>query len=79
MEKAIIWGTCRQIFQEVFEDEQLSIGPETSADDIEGWDSLTHIQLLVIIEKAFRIRFNTGEIAGLANVGEMVELIARRT
>jgi acyl carrier protein len=79
MEKAIIWGTCRQIFQEVFEDEQLSIGPETTADDIEGWDSLTHIQLLVIIEKAFRIRFNTGEIAGLANVGEMVELIARRT
>jgi acyl carrier protein len=79
MEKAIIWGTCRQIFQEVFDDEQLSIGPETTADDIEGWDSLTHIQLLVTIEKAFRIRFNTGEIAGLANVGEMVELIARRT
>ena len=79
MEKAAIWGICRQVFQETFDDDQLSIGPDTTADDIEGWDSLTHIQLLVTIEKAFRIRFNTGEIAGLTNVGEMVELIARRT
>lgn len=79
MEKAIIWETCARIFRETFGDNQLSIGPETTANDIEGWDSLTHVQLLVTLEKAFGMRFNTGEMAGLANVGEMVELIAKRT
>jgi acyl carrier protein len=79
MEKAIIWETCARIFRETFGDNQLSIAPETTANDIAGWDSLTHIQLLVTLEKAFGMRFNTGEMAGLANVGEMVELIAKRT
>jgi acyl carrier protein len=79
MENAIIWETCARIFRETFDDNQLSIGPETTASDIAGWDSLTHIRLLVTLEKAFGIRFNTGEMAGLANVGQMVELIAKRT
>ena len=79
MEKAIIWETCARIFRETFGDNQLSIVSETTANDIEGWDSLTHIQLLVTLEKAFGMRFNTGEMANLANVGEMVELIAKRT
>jgi len=79
MEKATIWETCTRIFRETFGDNQLSIGPETTANDIEAWDSLTHIQLLVTLEKAFGMRFNTGEMAGLGNVGEMVELIAKRS
>ena len=65
--------------QLVFEDDEIAIGPQTTADDIEDWDSLTHIQLLVAIESAFGVRFNTGEMAGLANVGEMVELIRTKT
>jgi Acyl carrier protein len=79
MEKATIWETCTRIFRDTFGDNQLSIGPETTANDIEAWDSLTHIQLLVTLEKAFGMRFNTGEMAGLASVGEMVELIAKRS
>jgi acyl carrier protein len=78
MDEAIIWETCTKIFRETFGDDRLSIGPDTTAHDVEGWDSLTHIQLLVTLEKAFGMRFNTGEVAGLANVGEMVNLIARR-
>jgi acyl carrier protein len=78
MEKAIIWETCTRIFRETFAKKDLRIGPETTANDIEGWDSVTHIQLLVTLEKAFGMRFNTGEVASLANVEEMVELIARR-
>ncbi|MBW7992584.1 MAG: acyl carrier protein [Planctomycetes bacterium] len=74
-----IWPKLTDIFRDMFEDSKLTIGPETMAKDIEDWDSLAHIQLLVAIEKAFEIRFNTGEVAGIANVGEMVELIARRT
>lgn len=79
MDKAVIWETCTRVFRNLFGDDQLVIGPETAANDIEGWDSLKHIQLLVTLEKAFGMRFNTGEMTGLANVGEMVELIAKRT
>ena len=79
MEKAAIWETCTRIFRDTFGDNELSIEPKTTANDIEAWDSLTHIQLLVALEKAFAMRFNTGEMAGLANVGEMVDVIAKRT
>jgi acyl carrier protein len=79
MNAETIWPKITDIFRDMFEDSKLTIGPKTMAKDIEGWDSLAHIQLLVAIEKAFEIRFNTGEVAGIANVGEMVELIVSRT
>ena len=79
MEKAVIWETCTRVFRDLFGNDQLVIGPETTANDIEGWDSVYHIQLVVTLEKAFGVRFNTGEVAGLESVGEMVDLIARRT
>lgn len=73
-----IWERLTEVFRETFQDPDIIIGPETTANDIDDWDSLTHIQLLVAVEQTFRVRFNTGEVAKLANVGEMVELIARR-
>ena len=79
MNAETIWPKLTDIFRNQFQDNQLTIGPETTADDVEGWDSLAHVQLLVAVEKAFGIRFNTGEVVSLANVGEMVELIALRT
>ena len=79
MNAETIWPKLTDIFRDMFEDNKITIGPKTMAKDIEGWDSLAHIQLLVAIEKAFEIRFNTGEVAGIANVGEMVELIVSRT
>ena len=79
MHASEIWSTLTEIFRDTFEDPDVTLAPETTAADIEDWDSLTHIQLLVAIEQAFGIRFNTGEVAGLANVGEMVALIERRT
>jgi acyl carrier protein len=79
MEAETIWSKLTDIFRDIFEDNQLTISPETTAKDVDGWDSLAHVQLLVAIEKAFGIRFNTGEVANLVNVGEMVELIALRT
>jgi len=74
-----IWETLTKVFRETFDDDELIVGPETTADDIEEWDSLMHIQLLVAIEQAFGIHFNTGEVAGLANVGEMAALIADKS
>jgi acyl carrier protein len=79
MDQQPVWDKLTQVFRDVFDDDQLTIGPKTTARDVEGWDSLVHIQLLVAVEKAFGMRFNTGEVAGLANVGEMVQYIVRRT
>jgi acyl carrier protein len=78
VEAEAVWTILTDIFRDTFENSELTIGPETTAKDIEDWDSLAHVQLLVAIEKAFGIRFNTGEVASLANVGEMVELITFR-
>jgi acyl carrier protein len=52
--------------------------PSTSAADVEGWDSLANVQILVSIETTFGLRFRTGEIATIRNVGELVERIAER-
>jgi acyl carrier protein len=66
------------LFQEVFENPALVVKPETTARDIESWDSLMHIQLVVAIERKFGIRFETGEIEQLQNVGDMAGLIAKK-
>ena len=71
-----IWDRLGQVFRNTFDDESLVILPETTTEDIEDWDSLTNIQLIVAIEKEFQgLRFNTGEIVGLADVGDMVKVI----
>lgn len=63
------------IFVEELDDESVVIKPGTTASDVDGWDSLTHIQLVVAIEKHFKIRFTAGEIQGFKNVGEMCQNI----
>lgn len=78
-EERDIWATVAAVFREMFDDEHLEMSAATTAADVDGWDSLTHIQLLLALEQRFHIKFNTGEIAGLANVGEMVSLIARKS
>ncbi|MDE6433391.1 MAG: acyl carrier protein [Lachnospiraceae bacterium] len=65
----------QEIFREVFEDEELVIAPGITADDIEGWDSLTHFQMIMEVEMEFGIKFTTEEIASLATVGELLSLI----
>ena len=70
-----VMGLLHPIFRDVFDDDELIIEVNTTANDIDGWDSLTHIRLVVSIEKAFDLRFTAAEISELENVGEMVELI----
>jgi acyl carrier protein len=79
MGETIIWQTLTEVFRDTFDEPELIIRPETTAKDVPDWDSLAHIQLLVAVERAFGMRFNTGEVAGLNNVGEMVQLIEQRT
>lgn len=66
------------IFIDVLDDEDVKLKYETTASDVEDWDSLTHIELVVAIEKHFNIKFTAGEIQGFANVGEMCDSIAGR-
>jgi acyl carrier protein len=63
------------IFCDVFDDSDLTITKDTTAEDVEGWDSLAHIRLVVSIEKAFGLRFTAAEISDLENVGAMADLI----
>jgi acyl carrier protein len=67
-----------EIFREVFDDEMLIITPETTADDIARWDSFNHISIIVGTEMRFGVKFQTGELESLKNVGEFVKLIAAR-
>ncbi len=78
MDEKQIWEKLTTTFRDVFDDPTLVVGAETTARDVADWDSLTHIQLLVALEQTFDVRFNTGEVAGLANVGEMVALIGSK-
>jgi acyl carrier protein len=79
MKEEDVWQRVTSVFREVFEDDEITLSPETTADDIEDWDSLTNIQLIVAIEKAFPgLKFSTGEIAYLKNVGGLIATIRRR-
>jgi len=67
-----------EIFKDVLDDTWITLGFQTTANDIEKWDSLTHIQLIVAIEKHYKIRFSSLEIHNWKNIGEMVESISNK-
>src|SRR5690606_28639618 len=73
-----IWSKLTGTFRWVLADDALTRGPETTAKDVPEWDSRTHFELLVAVEQAFKVRFNSGEVTRLPNVGAMVELIGAK-
>ena len=76
MEKNQILAEVQEIFRDTLDNEEIILADTTTANDVEEWDSLTHIQLIVAIEKHFKIKFTSKEILSWQNVGEMVECIA---
>lgn len=78
METREIYARLNRIFQNVFDDSSIRVYPETTADDIEDWDSLEHINLIVAVEKKFGMKFNMGEVTTMKNVGEMADIILKR-
>jgi acyl carrier protein len=78
MDEPQIYARLAEIFQDVFDEDSINITPELSARDVDGWDSLTHIRLILTVEKAFKIKFSTSEIGKLENVGDLVALIKAR-
>ncbi len=73
-----IYERLNKVFRDVFDDEEITVKPETVADDIEDWDSMMHITLVGAVEDEFGIRFKMGEVSTMKNVGEMAEIIASR-
>jgi len=63
------------VFQQVFDDDELAVGRETTAADVEGWDSLTHVTLILAVEKRFGVKLKSAQVATLKSVGELADLI----
>jgi acyl carrier protein len=66
------------IFRMVFDDDSLVVTRSTTANDIEEWDSLSHLNLVMAVESHFKVKFALGELKGLKNVGDMASLIDRK-
>jgi acyl carrier protein len=79
MSKPDVMNKLATIMQELFENSSLVVTEETSGDDVDEWDSLTHISLIDSIEKQFKVKFGLGELMKLKNVGQMADLIIKKT
>lgn len=75
MTREEVFEKITEIFREEFDDDTLIIVDETNSADIEDWDSLAHVELVMTMEKEFNMKFNIKEVGKLKNVGEMVDLI----
>ena len=73
-----IYERINMVFRDFFDDDGIEVGAETTAEDIDDWDSLNHITLMAAIEEEFGIRFTMGEVSGMKNVGEMAKIIKER-
>ena len=66
-----------EIVRDELEDDSIVLTPETQAKQVPGWDSLAHVRIVIGVESAFGLRFDTNEITGLGNVGDLVALVER--
>jgi acyl carrier protein len=73
-----IFNEVEVIFRDLFDNDELVITEETSANDIEDWDSITHVQLLVLVEKKFKVTFTSREIQQFKNVGDIIASIENK-
>lgn len=73
-----IYEKLNEIFQDIFDDDTIEVDELTTADDIDDWDSLEHINLIAAIEEEFGMKFKMGEVSTMKDVGEMVEIIMSR-
>lgn len=73
-----IYDRLNEVFRDVFDDDTICVSADTTAEDIEDWDSLEHIRLIAAVEQHFGMRFKMGEVASMKNVGEMVSILLSR-
>lgn len=78
MSREEVFGKLNEVFREVFDEEDITVTETTTADDIEDWDSLEHINLMAAVEQEFGIKFTMGQIVTMKNVGEMATIILEK-
>lgn len=78
MSREEILKKVNDIFHDVFDDDSIIVTEETTADDVEDWDSLMHITLISEVESAFGFKFQMKDVVGMKNVGEMIDIIQNR-
>jgi acyl carrier protein len=78
MDEAQIYARLSEIFESVFDDDTVQLTPALTAKDVDGWDSLAHIRLMLTVERSFKVKFSTSEIGKLENVGGLVALIQEK-
>jgi acyl carrier protein len=79
MEEAQIYARLTDIIRNVMDDDSINVTPQLSAKDVDGWDSLSHIRLLMTIEKEFKFKFSTSEVGKLQTVGDLAALVRLKT
>ena len=75
---ADLYVRLEPIFQDILDNDDLTLTPELNADDVDEWDSLSHIRLIVAIEQELGIQFSSIDVDGLENVGQFVALVKRK-
>ncbi|GLQ48016.1 acyl carrier protein [Dyella lipolytica] len=78
MDRNQIHDKLTAIFRDVLDDDSIVLNDSTTADDVDGWDSLSHVNLLVAVEKRFAIRMSTREVKSMRNVGDFIALISQK-
>lgn len=78
MQRTDILDRLQGLFRETFDDDGLTVSDKTSADDVDGWDSLSNVRLMIAVEQTFGIRMRAAEVASLKNVGELVNLVVAK-
>ena len=78
MNDAAVYDKLTTVFRDVFDEDDLALRPGMTADDVDGWDSLSHIRLVLAVSKAFGVKFSASEVGNLKNVGEFADLIKKK-
>ena len=78
MNRAALYEKLTELFRDIFDDDSIIIGDETTAADVEGWDSLTNIRLILAVETAFSLRLSASQVSALAKLGDLVDVIEKK-
>ena len=78
MDRSAILACLTEMFRGIFDDDALELTPATAAADVPGWDSMTHITIVVEAERRFGVKFQTSEIESLRNVDDFLTLIGKK-
>jgi acyl carrier protein len=75
MESAEIYRKLNDVFRDVFDDDEIVVHGDLTANDVDGWDSLRHVRLLLTVERTFGVKFSASEAIRLNNVGDLAQLV----